>query len=64
MKKIIIGLDLGIFIILIAVQIIYVINALNNHYGLEVSYAPSICMIILGVLQILVPFIYSVYKRV
>lgn len=63
MKKIGFGLSLGLFIILVAAQLIIIINALNSNFGLAVSYAPSICMILLGVCLIIIPFIYSVYKR-
>lgn len=55
--------SLGVFFILIAVQFICIINVLNYHYGLGLSYIPSILLIVLGILQILIPFIKYIKKN-
>ena len=53
-------LFIGAFMILVGIQFICMIKPLG-YYGFEMSYIPSVLIIILGVLQILVPLLQSIY---
>lgn len=52
----------GIFMILLGTQFIYILKTVE-YYAFTINYIPSILIIILGIMQIIIPFLYSIYKN-